>query len=302
MSEKIQTLLVGLVTFVLVLGGAGLGTSSTSAWAPAQQTIAQTITVTTLSERPDQFQNKRVSITADVEDVYSRTMFSLDDDRVWSTGKDVLVINPRPLDRLIDNTSVTVTGTVYAFRRAEIERRLEPWSWDVSPDLVLRFQDRPVLVAESIRVKDSDREFVLAAIDSASPTVRGGVLVPLPISTGELASNPQKYYGKPVLVVADIEDMFSATVFSLDEDKLWSTAKDVLVVAPGLSKNASEEDWVTVVGMVAQFSPAEVERQTPGYRLDLSPKLARDFADRPVIVAKSVRAPDGRELMVSSGW
>jgi hypothetical protein len=109
------------------------------------------VTAGNLADDPARYYGQRVSISAPVESVYSRTIFTLDEDKVWSTGRDLLVLNPRPADAVTGDAAVTVTGIVHIFSRAEIERLHDGWDWDVRPELIMEFGSRPVLVAESIR-------------------------------------------------------------------------------------------------------------------------------------------------------
>jgi hypothetical protein len=98
-----------------------------------------------------------------------------------------------------------------------------------------------------------------------------------------------------VSITADVEDIHSASVFALDEDKLWSTGRDVLVVARDLKKPMTDDMYVTVVGKVKRFSTTGVELE--GYDLNLRPNLATGFRDRPVIIATSIRTAAGEELL-----
>src|SRR5438067_10008524 len=113
-------------------------------------------------------------------------------------------------------------------------------------------------------------------------------LIPLAAST--LADHPDSYWGEPVTVTAAVEQILSPSVFSVDQDKAKSTGKEVLVVAPtmvGVGK-VDANAYVTVIGEVMHFDPAEISKKTKGYTLDISPDAAARFKDKPVIVATSV--------------
>ena len=272
---------------------------------PRWTTAAETVNLVTLVERPSRYYERRVTITAPVEDVYSRTVFSVDDDARRATGRELVVINPQPFDVVDEEGTVTVVGTVYEFNRRDLERRLGNWRWDVSDDVLDRIDDRPVLIAESIRV--SGREVVRPwtgtdSRDNANANDRP-FAVPPPSFAGRLATvdeivaKPKDFYEKQVMVTAEIEDVFSRTVFSVDQDKLLSTGRDVLVVAPGLRRPVSGDMDVTIVGEVMEFDKGDVEDRFRDYKLELSDALIRTFRDRPVIIPTSIRTRDGEELM-----
>ena len=125
------------------------------------------------------------------------------------------------------------------------------------------------------------------------------VVMTLVTSTGRLASAPAAFYGLPVSVHAQVGDIVSPGVFTLDEDQ-WFAGPDVLVVAPGGRQNMEgldEDDYVTVVGEVRPFVRAELERDFNWFNWgnDL-PDVNINFSSRPVIVAEIVRTSDGKEI------
>jgi hypothetical protein len=52
-----------------------------------------------------------------VAEVFGPGLFVLEDDKVWSSGQQLLVLNPRPADRVRRGLHVTVEGIVTAFSR-----------------------------------------------------------------------------------------------------------------------------------------------------------------------------------------
>jgi hypothetical protein len=277
------------------------------------------VTAGNLADDPARYYGQRVSISAPVESVYSRTMFTLDEDKVWSTGRDVLVLNPRPTEAVKGDASVTVTGVVHIFSRAEIERLHDGWDWDVRPELIMEFGSRPVLVAESIR-DATGKQLVSAAaqktrtiakkepqqapqqlrLESAngSKHLMTQAAPAVAVTAGNLADHPDRYFGKRVTVTADVEDVYTATVFALDEDKVFSSGEDVLVVARELTKPLRDDMYVTVVGEVKRFSRTDADLDAEDF--GLRARLATGFADRPVIVASSIRTASGEELLAGS--
>jgi hypothetical protein len=260
---------------------------------------AEPITITLLADKPDRYYGHRVSITAPVEDVYSTTTFTLDEDTRYSNGRRVIVINPQPSGRVEDRSRVTVVGTLYKFDRRDIEKRLGGWRWDVSDDLVKAFDDHPVLIAESIRA--TSHEYVgapspmapaLPAYTTAPAWFTGKLLTP-----EEIAKHADKYYHQQVMVTGSIENLYSRSVFSVDENNMLSTGHTVLIVAPTLVRPLGDNQDVSVIGELIKFDKGDIEKRFKGYKLDLGKDLKNGLDDWPVLLASSVRSRDGQELL-----
>lgn len=120
----------------------------------------------------------------------------------------------------------------------------------------------------------------------------------IPLAASTLAEHPDAYYGEPVTVTAAVEQILNDAVFSIDQDKTKSTGKDVLVVAPtmiGVGK-VDPNTYVTVIGEVVRFDPAEISKKTKGYALNLAPDAVAKFKDKPVVVATSVVTTTGVDV------
>jgi len=115
-------------------------------------------------------------------------------------------------------------------------------------------------------------------------------LVPLAAST--VAANPDPYYGEYVTLTASVDQIFSRTAFALDQDATKSTGKDVLVVVPTMQGKVDQNAYVTVIGQLVKFDPAEVTKEitkkTKDYKLDLAPDVEAKYTGRPVVIATSV--------------
>lgn len=116
------------------------GTSGT-AEAPRTATIGE------ISENPDRFIGQTVTVTGEVETVFGPRVFSLDEDRVLSTGVDVLVLSRTP-GAGKDNQQVTVTGEVRKFVRAELQREII--DFDLEPEWLVDFESRPAIFATKV--------------------------------------------------------------------------------------------------------------------------------------------------------
>jgi hypothetical protein len=111
-------------------------------------------------------------------------------------------------------------------------------------------------------------------------------LVPLAAST--VANNPDKYIGEWVTITAAVEQNLSKTAFDVDQDKTRSTGKNVLVLAPNLQSAPEANTYVTVIGELIKFDPAEVASKLKEYKLDLSPADQERFKGKPVVLATNV--------------
>jgi len=113
-----------------------------------EQTNPVSAGVDDLAEQPDRFIGKTVRVRGDIEEVLGAHAFTLDEDSLSAT-EDVLVMVPQPAANLGDTAQVTVTGEVMRFVRAQFERDYD--GFDLDPELAIRYERRPVIVAESIR-------------------------------------------------------------------------------------------------------------------------------------------------------
>jgi hypothetical protein len=124
-------------------------------------------------------------------------------------------------------------------------------------------------------------------VGAQEPAVASKPIVPVAAST--LAKDPQPFYGEVVSVTAAVEQTFSPSAFSVDQDRTKSsTGQDVLVVAPTLTAVVDANTYVTVVGEVVRFDPAEIARRAKDYTLDLAPDVVAKYQGRPAILATAV--------------
>lgn len=127
---------------------------------------------------------------------------------------------------------------------------------------------------------------------------------PVVTTAGDIAQQPQQFYGKRVRLSAEVEDTFGSGVFTLDEDKLLA-GPDVLVIAPGGGTGPREDTEVTVTGTVRKFTSADVARDYDwygygwhGYSWNRYDTVWRDWDTRPVVIADSIVNDEGRELVL----
>lgn len=109
----------------------------------------------------------------------------------------------------------------------------------------------------------------------------------------DVAGSPDRYFGKTVTVVADVEEVFGPLAFALDEDAFLTGGvdNDVLVLSPKAGTLADIDDqWlnnkVKVTGTVGKMTVVEIEREV-GW--DLQPEIEAEVARAgAVIVATSI--------------
>jgi hypothetical protein len=118
---------------------------------------------------------------------------------------------------------------------------------------------------------------------------------PIPTSAASIMKNPALYVGKPVTATASVARMIAATVFTIDQNR--STAQgEVLVIAPALAKAPTADAYVTVVGNLIAFDPAEVSTRLPNYKLELPMDVITAFKGKPAILATAIIASDFTDL------
>ena len=110
----------------------------------------------------------------------------------------------------------------------------------------------------------------------------------VPLAASTLANKPEAYYGEMVTVTATVEQVLSKSAISVDQDKTKSTGKEILVLAPTMNGTVDLNTYVTVIGELMAFDPAEVAKKAKGYTLDISPEVVAKYKGRPVVLATAV--------------
>jgi cytochrome c556 len=110
----------------------------------------------------------------------------------------------------------------------------------------------------------------------------------VPVTASTLARDPASFLGQTVTLMAAVEQRVSAAAFSVDQDKTKSTGHDVLILTRALHGAVTPNAYVTVIGEVVQFDPAEIGRRSPDYLLDLPADVASRFGGRAVVLATAV--------------
>ncbi len=138
---------------VLVAGGAALLSASIAVRAeqgPPQGGGARPLvpmTASTIVRDPAAHLGMNVSMTASVDAILSKTVFTVDQDKSKSTGHDVIVIAPTLQAPPELNAYLTVQGEVFRFDPAEIAKRNRAYQLDLSAELIEKYRGRPAVMA-----------------------------------------------------------------------------------------------------------------------------------------------------------
>jgi hypothetical protein len=95
-------------------GGRGEQPAPAAPAGPAQKPLVP-VAASTLATHPDPYYGVHVTMTGAVEAKLNTLVFSVDQDKTKSTGKEVLVLAPRMNAPVDPNTYVTVIGEVVKF-------------------------------------------------------------------------------------------------------------------------------------------------------------------------------------------
>jgi cytochrome c556 len=96
-----------------------------------------------------------VTMTASVEQIHSKSAFSVDQRRVGGATlkggpTDILVLVPNIQSPVELKTYVTVMGEVVKFDPEEVAKKAKDYKIDLPPDLVAKFTGRPAVIATSV--------------------------------------------------------------------------------------------------------------------------------------------------------
>jgi hypothetical protein len=95
---------------------------------------AMTVTIGTLEDNPSNYVGKRVTVTAEVEDVLGPRLFTIDEPNWADLGGELVVYVPSSLTAVVsEDDQVTVTGEVRKLDATELQPELD-W-FDRNPDV-----------------------------------------------------------------------------------------------------------------------------------------------------------------------
>jgi hypothetical protein len=116
----------------------------------------------------------------------------------------------------------------------------------------------------------------------------------VPVATNTVTAHPDAYYGQAVTINAAVEQILSKSAFSVDQRRVGAAADvkrtptDVLVLVPTIQSPVELNAYVTVMGELVKFDPAEITRKAKDYKLDLPADVVAKYSGRPALLATSV--------------
>ena len=113
----------------------------------------------------------------------------------------------------------------------------------------------------------------------------------VPVAASSLMQHPELYLNQSVSIYGTVEQLLSATAFSLDQDAKKASLTDLLVIAPTLQNQPKAGNYMTVVGVVIKFDAAEIQKRSRGYAIDLAPNVQERYKDKVMVLASAVVDP-----------
>ncbi len=110
----------------------------------------------------------------------------------------------------------------------------------------------------------------------------------IPTSASTLANTPDKFIGEFVTMTGAVEQSLGKTTFTVDQDRTKSTGKEILVIANRMNDPVDLNGYVTVIGDVIKFDPAEVTKRNKTMPPDLTPDMIAKYQGKPAILANAV--------------
>jgi hypothetical protein len=113
----------------------------------------------------------------------------------------------------------------------------------------------------------------------------------VPVAASSLIQHPELYLNQSVSIYGTVEQLLSATAFSLDQDPKKASLTDLLVIAPTLQNQPKAGNYMTVVGVVIKFDAAEIQKRSRGYAIDLAANVQERYKDKVMVLASAVVDP-----------
>ena len=218
------------------------------------------VTADEIADNTGEHIGEEVTIRSTVEKAVDDSAFLLKDDNYFG-GEGILVVNASGEAFVVPDvgdSEVQVTGKVESFAIATAP---ETYGVELSPELYGEYENKPVIVAESI------------------------ALAPDP---GDLTADPEKFYNQRIAVQGEVDEIRETGLFTIDEDQLFN-GEDLLVYAPDSTVALEENEVITVTGVLRPFVTADFERDY-NIQWDLSVKeeVEADYDTKPVFVADNI--------------
>ncbi|MCC6988711.1 MAG: hypothetical protein IT181_06920 [Acidobacteria bacterium] len=109
----------------------------------------------------------------------------------------------------------------------------------------------------------------------------------VPVAASSVAAKPDQWVGEYVAMTGVIDASLGKMAFTVDQDKTKS-APDVLVLASRLSDPVTPNTYVTVIGLLMKYDPADVASKSKAHAQDLPADAAAKYKGKPVVLATSI--------------
>lgn len=106
------------------------------------------VTVGDITENPTAYMGQNVTVSGEVEEIYTTGAFTLDGGD-WGMDDDLLVVGATAPRAITEDDLVQVTGEVRQFTLVDVERDLGA---DLDDEVFARWENRPVVVAQSTQL------------------------------------------------------------------------------------------------------------------------------------------------------
>jgi hypothetical protein len=136
-------------------GGRGAGAPAPPAApaAPAKPLIP--VATNTVASHPESYYGERVTMTASVQSVLSKSAFSVAQKAFGDTAKtmpnpDVLILAPKLQAPVPANAYLTVFGEVVKFDPEEVAKKAKDYKLDLPADVIEKYRGKPALIATAV--------------------------------------------------------------------------------------------------------------------------------------------------------
>jgi hypothetical protein len=120
----------------------------------------------------------------------------------------------------------------------------------------------------------------------AVPTLPAPQRAIVPVAASSVAAKPDQWVGEYVAMTGVVEASVGKMAFTVDQDKT-KPAPDVLVLTHRLSDPVVQNTYVTVIGLLMKYDPADVAAKSKAHAVDLGAEAAK-YKGKPVVLATSV--------------
>lgn len=125
--------------------------------------------VENIKDAPQRYYGKTVTVTGDVDKIYNDRAFELEGTG-WAFNDNITVLTKTPVRmgaaQLAKDTELIVTGTVRRFIETDVERDL---GWDIGNEVTIHLKERPVLIADSIRMVNEYGRWTASGAPASAP-------------------------------------------------------------------------------------------------------------------------------------